>query len=114
LFFDNKFFSKENNMSVNYFKLNFTDSPPIINATMKTSTNSNFKTMRVQIYGPNQPKLSDQWWLNPAFTDHQLNDYLNYNDSETLFRVNINKNNNRAGELSNSAFHISASQPLDA
>ena len=76
---------------------------------------SNFKSVRIQIQQSKQPQVADEWWLSPSFTDHVLGDYLNYNDTgKQLLKVNINKDNNRSGDVSNSAFHLSASQPLDA
>ena len=52
-------------------------------------------------------------WLNPSLVDHEFKDYLNHNEMNSLFSVNINKDNSRT-DLYKSTFHVSAKSPKDA
>ena len=102
---------KKGNLSVNYFKQNKTDCQPIYNATLKTSMTSNYRTLRVQLYGKDQYSVADEW-LNPSFTDHQFKEYLNHNEMSALFSMTINQN--QRPQVNQSAFHFAASSPKDA
>jgi len=45
--------------------------------------------------------------------DHELKDYLNHNEMNSLFSVTINKDNSRTDSYK-STFHVSAKSPKDS
>ena len=57
---------------------------------MKTQVGGNFRTMRVQIAGPDQYRVSNNWLDYKFVEDQQQNgDRLNFNEFRSLFNVSI-------------------------